>query len=92
MDPLADERLTVSGYGTLVNELLALADELCGGKIVFALEGGYNLEVLPHCILTTLRALSGDPRGPSDPFGQPNTHEKDVTGLLDRIRNLHHLR
>ena len=92
MDPLADERLTVSGYGALVNELLALADELCGGKIVFALEGGYNLEVLPHCILTTLRALSGDPRGPSDPFGQPNTHEKDVTGLLDRIRNLHHLR
>lgn len=92
MDPLADERLTITGYTALVNELLALADEICNGKIVFALEGGYNLEVLPHCILSTLRALAGDPRGASDPFGKPSGVERDVSGLLDRIVSLHQLR
>lgn len=92
MDPLADEHLSITGYSLLVKELLALADELCNGRIVFALEGGYNLEVLPHCILTTLRDLCSDPRGPSDPFGKPNTAERDVRGLIERIRNLHHLR
>lgn len=91
MDPLADERLSITGYTAMVQELLNLADELCGGKIVFVLEGGYNLEVLPHCILSTLRTIAGDTRGVSDPFGLPTTKERMVDSLLERICNLHQL-
>ena len=57
-DPLAGMALTIHGYAGLVDRLLVLADELCGGRIVFTLEGGYHLEVLAHSVLNTLRQLS----------------------------------
>ena len=89
MDPLAEERLSVTGYAALVGELMSLADELCQGRLVAVLEGGYNLDVLPHCILTTLRTLRADPAGPSDPFGPPPGVETDVADLLAAARRLH---
>lgn len=90
LDPLASEFLSISGYHMLIHELMALADELCDGRLVCALEGGYNLDVLAHAVLTTLRALTESEGGISDPFGLP-THgqERDITALLDRIRRLH---
>ncbi len=91
MDPLANERLSISGFGGLVGELMALAAELCGGRLVATLEGGYNLEVLPHCVLTTLRTLSADPAGLSDPFGPPPGQETDISELLGAAGRLHGL-
>ena len=91
MDPLANERLSVAGYGVLVEELMGLSEELCAGRLVATLEGGYNLDVLPHCVLTTLRSLSGDPAGVSDPFGPAPGREADVTELLASARRLHSL-
>ncbi len=92
LDPLASMQLSVTGYATLVEELLALADELCGGRLVAVLEGGYNLDVLSHAVLSTLRVLSGDERGVSDPFGPPRTQERDVSDLIARVQNLHGIR
>lgn len=89
MDPLASEGLSVTGYAALVQELAALADELCDGRLVCVLEGGYNLEVLPHSILTTFRVLADDPRGPSDPFGPAPGTERDVRSLFGRLKALH---
>ncbi len=91
MDPLANEQLSVAGYGVLVEELMGLADELCGGRLVATLEGGYNLDVLPHCVLTTLRALHRDPAGVSDPFGPAPGSETDISALLAAIKRLHRL-
>ncbi|HRJ41165.1 MAG TPA: histone deacetylase, partial [Caldilineaceae bacterium] len=85
------ERLSISGFGGLVGELMALAAELCGGRLVATLEGGYNLEVLPHCVLTTLRTLSADPAGLSDPFGPPPGQETDISELLGAAGRLHGL-
>ena len=48
MDPLASMGLSITGYMALVQELMVLADELCGGRLVCVLEGGYNLRVLSH--------------------------------------------
>ena len=90
LDPLASERLTIPGYAALIETLLELADELCHGRLVGVLEGGYNLDVLAHAVLTTLRTLAGANEGPSDPFGAPRVGaERDVTDLLARIKNLH---
>ena len=91
MDPLAEERLSVTGYAALVEELMGLADELCEGKLVATLEGGYNLDVLPHCVLTSLRILSADPAGVSDPFGPPPGGETDVRELIGAAVRLHGL-
>jgi len=91
MDPLAYLQLSIPGYVQLVNEVMALADELCGGRLVCTLEGGYHLEMLPHAILSTLRTLSDTSQEISDPFGLAPDGEQDVEGLLDRVCALHGL-
>ncbi len=68
MDPLADMRLSITGYGRIMQELLDLADELCHGRLAVVLEGGYHVDVLAHSVLTALRTLSGSELGPSDPW------------------------
>ena len=45
-DPLAQLRLTEDDYRWITRELLAVAKERCGGRVVSALEGGYDLGAL----------------------------------------------
>jgi acetoin utilization deacetylase AcuC-like enzyme len=89
-DPLCTMRLTLPGYDFIVRELLRMADELCGGKIVLVLEGGYNLTSLSHGMLNLAKALLGD-SDLSDPLGNAPGREPDVAPLLTRIRTLHRL-
>lgn len=91
LDPLASMQLSVTGYMRLVEEILALADELCRGKLVCLLEGGYNLDVLSHAVLSTIRVLSGDAQGISDPFGAARHIETPVGPLIERLERLHGL-
>jgi acetoin utilization deacetylase AcuC-like enzyme len=92
LDPLASMNLSIAGYAKLVEEVMALADELCDGKLICALEGGYHLDVLAHSVLSTLRVLSSSNEKLSDPFGPPATAERNVSMLLDRIQKLHGLK
>jgi acetoin utilization deacetylase AcuC-like enzyme len=68
-DPLAGLRLSLAGYWTLATTLTALADRLCGGRIVVVLEGGYHLDVLAHGVADACRALLHDPAPGPDPLG-----------------------
>lgn len=92
MDPLAGMQLSITGYAALVQELLALADDLCYGKLICVLEGGYHLDVLAHSVLTTLRVLGGSPQAVSDPYGKAPDGERDATQIIDRLANLHGLK
>lgn len=91
-DPLAGMRLTLSGYARLTRELIRMADLLCGGKIVFALEGGYNLTALGHGVANVARALLGEDET-SDPIGPPrdDSPEPDIAPLIYMLRKLHQL-
>ncbi|MCL4685534.1 histone deacetylase [Myxococcota bacterium] len=40
-DPLASMRVTRSGFEEMTRVVRAIAEDLCGGRIVFVLEGGY---------------------------------------------------
>ena len=90
LDPLAGERLSITGTMQLVDRLLALADELCDGKLVVALEGGYHIGALSHSILSTLRRLNGN-RAVSDPYGSAPGGERDIADLLTALRKLHRI-
>jgi acetoin utilization deacetylase AcuC-like enzyme len=61
---------------------MQLADNLCGGKLVVTLEGGYSLEALPRCIVSVLSQLSGFDVKVNDP--QPSPDER-VTDYVDRL-------
>lgn len=93
-DPIdgADLRLSCDGYGRLVGRLKAAAEELCDGRIVVALEGGYNLTAMPWGVRNSIEALLGDEMTP-DPVGQaPARTAPDITPLVAAIRELHGLR
>lgn len=90
-DPLAGMQLTIPGYADLVARLMALADETCGGRLVFTLEGGYHLQVLAHCILNTLRQLSGASRAISDPLGPCPLPSRRFDDVLAQVRRVHGL-
>jgi acetoin utilization deacetylase AcuC-like enzyme len=92
MDPLASMGLSITGYMALVQELMALADELCHGRLVCVLEGGYNLQVLAHSVLSTFRVLRGGAQEASDPFGPAPAQERDASSLISRVKILHGIR
>lgn len=56
-DPLAGLNVSTAGFVTLVELLLQLAAEVCGGNIVFALEGGYDPGALAECLQETANTL-----------------------------------
>ena len=60
-DPLGRMSVNVAGFRALTDRVVALADELCGGRLVAALEGGYSLMHLPLGNLAILEGLAGLP-------------------------------
>lgn len=60
-DPLAQMNVTAAGFGAMARRLRHAADRLCGGKIVFVLEGGYDLRGLGGGMTEVLAALVEPP-------------------------------
>lgn len=68
-DPLGGMRVTEAGYEQMVQILLHLAKELCSGRIVLTLEGGYDLTALRDSVERILVCLSTyDPENESVPI------------------------
>ncbi|MEK7248177.1 MAG: histone deacetylase, partial [Chloroflexota bacterium] len=90
-DPLALELVSTRGYYEIAKLLRSLADELCGGRIVFALEGGYDHTAISWSVHACLDALLGNAFTP-DPLGDaPAVRGPDISVLLERIRGVHGL-
>lgn len=89
-DPLAMLQLDLSGYAYLTRELLSMAGELCNGRIVFVLEGGYDLDALAYGMLNIAYALLGKDEI-TDPLGEIDMPEQDVTALSGSLLKLHQL-
>jgi acetoin utilization deacetylase AcuC-like enzyme len=90
-DPIANQRLSVDGYGALVSMLMSSAEQLCGGRIVAALEGGYDLVAMPWSVRRTIELLNGDSPVP-DPLGTVDTPEpqrfEEVIAEVEALHNL----
>jgi acetoin utilization deacetylase AcuC-like enzyme len=55
-DPLAGMLLDERGYARMAADLNRAAAKLCGGRILYVLEGGYNLKALAASVETTVAA------------------------------------
>ncbi len=51
--------LTSADFGTITAAIRVAADELCGGKMVVAHEGGYSEIYVPFCGLAVVESLCG---------------------------------
>ena len=91
-DPLAGMRLTLRGYAHLASEMARMAQALCGGKIVFVMEGGYDLEALANGMANVAHILLGDAEI-EDPMGRaPGAQsEPDIRPLIAQLQRLHGL-
>ncbi|MBI5178426.1 MAG: histone deacetylase [Nitrospinae bacterium] len=58
-DPLGGMTITDGGYAGMTAHLTRLADEVCGGRIVSLLEGGYNLATLGKTVAAHVKGLMG---------------------------------
>ncbi len=91
-DGLALMQISVTGFAQMVKIIKELADELCSGRLVFTLEGGYNLTALAASVKATFDVLLGN-TNIEDSLGQsPRSSEApDITRLIESIKGLHNL-
>jgi acetoin utilization deacetylase AcuC-like enzyme len=91
-DELALMQLSVSGFAKIAGIIKGLADELCEGRLLFALEGGYNLRALAASVKATLDILLGN-TNIDDPLGQSprSAAAPKIDRLLTAIKEVHAL-
>ncbi len=87
-DPLASMEVSQDGYRAMSTIMRRLADTLCGGRIVFILEGGYSLAGIregAEAVLESLTAASVSETPPSVEL----TPGSVLYGLVDRVAEVH---
>ncbi|XP_020579772.1 histone deacetylase 14 isoform X4 [Phalaenopsis equestris] len=94
LDPLAGLQFTAGTYYMLASSIKQLAKELCKGRCVFFLEGGYNLQSLSHSVVDTFRAFLEQPSlapqfdDPAILYEEPLSKAKQA---IQKIKHLHSL-
>lgn len=89
-DPLASISLSLGGFAHLCKTLCDLSDELCDGKLVAILEGGYDLEALSYGVLNMLHIMQGE-YAIEDPIGQSPDVEDRADKIIDLVKRTHGL-
>ncbi|UCG55124.1 MAG: histone deacetylase [Dehalococcoidia bacterium] len=89
---LAGMNLSIAGFTQMTGIIKELADEVCDGRLVLSLEGGYNLTALSASISATFEVLLGK-EDIKDKLGQLpfEVTAPIITGLVRRIREMHSL-
>jgi len=91
-DEIALMQVSTSGFAQMVRIIKGLASELCSGRLVFSLEGGYHLQALAYSVKATLDVLLGN-ANIEDPLSQsPHRFQApDITHLIKAIKEIHSL-
>jgi acetoin utilization deacetylase AcuC-like enzyme len=86
-DPLAMMQMSTRGFGALTSMLVGVAADLCEGRILLTLEGGYDLKALGASVLATLGAMAGV--AGSDERGVPPPDPPAAVAALERAVAFH---
>jgi acetoin utilization deacetylase AcuC-like enzyme len=87
-DPLANMAVTREGYWAMSAIVRALADDLCGGRLVFVLEGGYAASGLRDGVAAVLDVMLAD-AGPEPPEITPVLPESTLGRVVDQVGSVH---
>lgn len=87
-DPLTSLGLSSAGFFSISKQLVELAEEHCGGKIIFVLEGGYDPTNVANGVEAVFAALAGsEPEfDAGDPFPRG---EPEVESRVEEVRRWH---
>ncbi|MFC1591000.1 histone deacetylase [Thermodesulfobacteriota bacterium] len=84
-DPLGTMNVTPDGFAAMTSCIKDLTSEVCNGRLLFSLEGGYNVQGIAESVKQTLYALGGD-------HGSVQTNGDTSAGvgkIVDRVRQVH---
>jgi acetoin utilization deacetylase AcuC-like enzyme len=84
-DPLGGMKGTSSGAAALARLFVDLAGELCGGRLLLVLEGGYDLAALRDSVAAVLDELDGRRHTRLSPGGESEATRRQI----ERVRALH---
>ena len=85
-DPLGFMNVTTEGFGLLAAKVKALAEEVCGGKLAFFLEGGYDSHCLAKNVLECIGVLIEEKTSSKETNLSPS---KEVETLIKEIYTSH---
>jgi len=88
-DPITTLGLSTSGFYTLSKRLVELAEQQCGGRIVFVLEGGYDAANLANGAAAVFAALLGSGSGPQVDDRMPYAEPESALAQIDSLRAWH---
>jgi acetoin utilization deacetylase AcuC-like enzyme len=88
-DPLGGMRMTADGYGTLFGLFLRWAERHCPGRVVFALEGGYDPAGLVAGVRTVLELTAGARTAPEGIESAPSEVARAIARHARRILSPH---
>jgi len=69
-DPLGRMLATAETFAMMTRQVLALADDVCDGKLLMVHEGGYSETYVPFCGHNVLQEMSGSLITAPDPFAE----------------------
>ena len=84
-DPLGSMNVSTATFGLFAARLRGVAEETCGGRLVIALEGGYDLEALGASVAQVAGVLLA-PELPRDSFPAPSPAGRQ---LVQRFAQAH---
>jgi len=90
-DPLGTMAVTEQGFACMTKQVVDLAAEICEGRVLVALEGGYNLRGLRDGILGVLAELTGNPECPgkvADSALQAILESDREVPVIEQVRNI----
>jgi acetoin utilization deacetylase AcuC-like enzyme len=94
-DPITSLGLSTAGYQVLARKVIELAEEHCGGRIVFVLEGGYDPVNVANGVAAVFEAATRkgehlDRLSVASDARDPNPHkEPDCESRIAEVRNWH---
>ncbi|TFH46518.1 MAG: histone deacetylase [ANME-2 cluster archaeon] len=84
-DLLSGMNLTSKGFSQMTQAVKSLSAEMCGGKLVLALEGGYDYNALAESIVTIFRVLLGEAEfGPETGIASGSTVQ-----IVEQVKKMH---
>jgi acetoin utilization deacetylase AcuC-like enzyme len=85
-DPMGGLNLTDHGYASITRRLMDLAEEVCGGRLILTLEGGYNLKTLPTTHQEIVETLMGERDAPKGDGKVLDSTRNVIQDLRDRLK------
>lgn len=89
-DPLRSMKVTEAGFARMTGLLMELADELCRGRLVLALEGGYDAEALKDSVSLVLWELAGKSAIKRETMREMEDGEiQSIAEIIGKVKNIH---